>query len=139
MKDFLIQKYIDYKFKRLEKDSKLYESKFLKKEGVVLANHKRLDHIWLCAGTLPKFYIDIPFQCKDCGSQEIWKAEKQKHYFEEMKGKHLEAIAIRCKNCRIIEKQRIAKQKQHMNQIEELEPHPNNLFFNDLETYKKTK
>ncbi len=138
MKDFLIQKYIDYKFKHLKKDDKFYESKLLNKKGIVLVNHKKLDHICLRAGTLPKFFMDKPFRCKDCNSQEIWKAEKQKNYFEEMKGKHLGALAIRCKNCRIKENLRIAEQKQHMKEMSDIKPHKNVLFFKDLENYKNS-
>ena len=138
MKDYLTQKYIDYKIKRLKKDSKLYEISLLKKDGLVLANQSKLQHIQLCVGTLPKYYVDKPFKCKDCGSKEIWKAVKQKHYFEEMKGKHLDAVAIRCKHCRNVEKQRIKMQKQHMRQMSEVKPHPNELFFKHLDKFKKS-
>lgn len=137
MINYFIKKYIDYKFWRLQKDDEHFESKLLKKQGIVLANHKLLKHINLTAGTLPKYYIDKPFKCKDCGSQEIWKAVKQKHYFEEMKGKHLQAVAIRCKNCRVLENQRIENQKQHMKQCAEIKPHPHELFFKNFEEYKK--
>ncbi|NTW56665.1 MAG: hypothetical protein HGB20_06440 [Chlorobiaceae bacterium] len=53
---------------------------------------------------LPEFYIDMPFTCRDCGKEEIWKAADQKWYYEEMKG-HIDARAVRCHDCRIARKE----------------------------------
>jgi hypothetical protein len=136
MINFLIKKYCDYKIKRLNKDTHLYVFKLLKKDGVVLANQKKLSHIWLCVGELPKYYFDKPFKCKDCGSDEVWKAYKQKDYFEERKGKHLSAIAIRCKPCRNKIKQGVKSQHQHMQEMAARPLHPNELFFKDIEKFK---
>lgn len=47
----------------------------------------------------PLWYVDLPFKCVDCGSDEIWTAEQQKWYYEEAKGS-LYATAIRCRECR---------------------------------------
>jgi hypothetical protein len=62
------------------------------------ADHSKLNHI-NTYGFLPEFYIDKPFQCRDCGKEEIWKAADQKWYYEQAKG-HIDATAIRCHDCR---------------------------------------
>ncbi len=36
--------------------------------------------------TLPAFYEDIVFRCRDCGADEIWTAEQQKWWYEVAKG-----------------------------------------------------
>lgn len=127
------QKILKNKIKRLRKNNRLYESNIKLKDGCVLANHEKLDHIWLCVGSLPEYYVDKSFKCRDCGSKEIWKAAKQKNYFEVRKGKHLEALAIRCKKCRELIKVRIRKQQETTgNNV-----HPNEFFFRDLEEFNK--
>jgi hypothetical protein len=47
----------------------------------------------------PVWYVDMPFVCVDCGSEELWTAEQQKWYYEEAKGS-LYATAKRCRECR---------------------------------------
>jgi hypothetical protein len=71
------------------------------------ANPEKLKHI-NTYGRLPGFYIDQPFQCRDCGKEEIWKAADQKWYYEETKA-HMDATAVRCHECRQARK---AKQGQ---------------------------
>lgn len=53
-----------------------------------------------------EYYVDIPFQCVDCESDEVWTAKQQKWYYEEAKGS-LYATAVRCKGCR--EKRRLER------------------------------
>ena len=67
-------------------------------DGAVLADLNNLDHI-NTYGDLPRYYTDYAFKCVDCGSSEIWRAEKQKWYYEEAKG-HIWAVAVRCRPCR---------------------------------------
>ena len=62
------------------------------------ANHAKLAHI-NTYGTLPEYYLDRPFACRDCGKEEIWRAADQKWYYEEAKG-HIDAFAVRCHDCR---------------------------------------
>ena len=62
------------------------------------ADRSKLDHI-NTYGSLPEFYTDKPFRCRDCGKEEIWKAADQKWYYEQAKG-HIDAAAIRCHDCR---------------------------------------
>ncbi|MFN3192838.1 MAG: zinc-ribbon domain-containing protein [Aureliella sp.] len=47
----------------------------------------------------PNWYVDKPFVCVDCGSEEIWTAQQQKWYYETAKGS-LYATATRCRQCR---------------------------------------
>lgn len=47
----------------------------------------------------PLFYMDMEFECVDCGRREIWTAHQQKWYFEVAKGS-LYATAVRCRECR---------------------------------------
>lgn len=68
----------------------------------VKAHPSKLDHI-NTYGTLPEYYIDQPFVCRDCGREEIWRASDQKWYYEEAKG-HIDAKAVRCHECRATRK-----------------------------------
>lgn len=45
------------------------------------------------------FYVDEPFTCVECGAAEVWSAESQQWYYEEIRGE-LYAIAKRCARCR---------------------------------------
>ena len=47
----------------------------------------------------PAFYVDQPFDCRDCGKAEVWTATQQKWYFEVAKGS-LYGRAVRCRACR---------------------------------------
>ncbi|WP_202799930.1 zinc-ribbon domain-containing protein [Schlesneria paludicola] len=47
----------------------------------------------------PKYYVDTPFVCVDCRSEEVWAASQQKWYYEVAKGS-LYATAVRCLDCR---------------------------------------
>lgn len=66
--------------------------------SAVPADQTRLDHI-NTYGSLPEFYIDRTFRCRDCGKEEIWRAADQKWYYEVAKG-HVDATAVRCHDCR---------------------------------------
>src|SRR5262245_34185151 len=46
----------------------------------------------------PTYYVDQPFQCVDCGKEEVWTASQQKWYFEVAKGS-IYGRAIRCRAC----------------------------------------
>ena len=66
--------------------------------SAVPSDPSRLGHI-NTYGTLPSYYVDKPFRCRDCGKEEIWRAEDQKWFYEEAKG-HIDATAVRCHVCR---------------------------------------
>jgi len=50
-------------------------------------------------------YIDVPFQCIDCGKSEVWTATQQKWWYEVAKG-GVWTTARRCRNCRCKERER---------------------------------
>src|SRR5215510_2346764 len=52
-----------------------------------------------------EYYVDRPFQCKDCGKSEIWTATQQKWWYETAKG-DVWTIAVRCRPCRRRERAR---------------------------------
>lgn len=58
----------------------------------------KLDHI-NTYGSLPGYYLDLPFRCRRCGVAQIWKARDQKWYYEQAKG-HIDATAVHCHDCR---------------------------------------
>ena len=70
--------------------------------SAVPADRSKLGHI-NTYGDLPEFYIDIPFRCRDCGKEEIWRAADQKWYLEEAKHNY-HAQAVRCHDCRMARK-----------------------------------
>lgn len=65
--------------------------------GAVEANHSQLTHI-NTYGSLPLFYVDKPFACRDCGSEEIWTAKQQKWWYKIAKG-HIDSTVVRCRKC----------------------------------------
>ncbi len=61
----------------------------------------------ICVG-LPAFYVDRPFRCRDCGSQEVWTAKQQKWWYETI-GANLDSGAARCLSCRRLRRAAIAR------------------------------
>lgn len=53
----------------------------------------------------PAYYYDIEFECRDCGKTELWNADQQKWWYEDAGG-YFFATAIRCQNCRELERER---------------------------------
>ena len=45
--------------------------------GAVAADHAQLAHN-NTYGLLPAFYVDRPFDCRNCGASEVWTAKQQK-------------------------------------------------------------
>ena len=66
--------------------------------SAVPADPSQLVHI-NTYGQLPRYYLDLPFTCRRCGTREIWKATDQKWYYESAKG-HIDARAVECHACR---------------------------------------
>lgn len=95
--------------------------------GAVEADHAQLEHI-NTYGCLPLFYVDKPFICRDCGAEEIWTAKQQKWWYEMAKG-HIDSTAIRCRKCRDKIKHEKDIQRQHMEKVAKIAPHPNEQFF----------
>ncbi len=53
-------------------------------------------------------YLPHPFQCKNCGKEEIWTAAQQKWWYEKALG-NWSAVAVRCRACRTKERTRKAE------------------------------
>lgn len=103
--------------------------------GRLSSDHTKLNHINTYAG-LPDYYEGRDFTCIECGVEEIWTAKQQKIYYEECKG-HIDARAIRCKFCRNVLKQAKKEQLTQMQKVKNIRTHPNEIFFKDLEIFKK--
>jgi hypothetical protein len=57
------------------------------------------------------YYVDYPFTCRDCGSDEVWTATQQKWYYEVAKGS-IYGRAVRCRTCRRRHRQQVHLAKQ---------------------------
>jgi hypothetical protein len=51
------------------------------------------------------YYIDFPFECKDCGKAEVWSPNQQRWWYEIAKG-DVWTVANRCRPCRRRERTR---------------------------------
>ena len=68
--------------------------------------------------TIPDYYRDKWFTCKDCRNEDLWTAKQQQRWYEEQGGE-IEAIAVRCRACRTKEKERKANaRKVHLGGLE---------------------
>jgi hypothetical protein len=74
------------------------------------------------------WYQDKTKQCRDCGVEFVFSKEEQKHWYEDLKIP-IYADAVSCKNCRAKIRAEKAAQKEHMNAMALVEPHPNEAFF----------
>jgi hypothetical protein len=45
------------------------------------------------------YYVDVPFRCAECGTEQVWRAAQQKWWYEVAKG-HVESGAKLCRPCR---------------------------------------
>ena len=133
------QRRLEIKAKRLKRAKKLQNLDTRQKtnelpSGSVLADHKELIHN-STYGLLPVYYIDVPFICSDCGTEEIWTAKQQKWWYEIAKG-HIDSCAIRCYSCRKKIRDEKALQKRHMEEMAVKKPHPNEAFFRSRDKIK---
>lgn len=53
----------------------------------------------------PRFYVDKIIECRQCGKEEVWPAERQKWWYEVAKG-NINTQAVLCRSCRKLEKER---------------------------------
>jgi hypothetical protein len=72
--------------------------------GAVMADPAQLSHN-NTYGRLPRFYVDRPVVCRNCGTEEVWPAERQKWWYEEAKG-NINTQAVLCRSCRAAERKR---------------------------------
>ncbi len=66
--------------------------------GSVLADHAALSHN-NTSSRLTRFYVDQVVICRNCGTEEIWPANRQKWWYEVAKG-NINTTAILCRKCR---------------------------------------
>ena len=66
--------------------------------GAVMADPTQLAHN-NTYGRLPQFYVDKIVVCRDCGTEELWRAERQKWWYEVAKG-NINTDAVYCRACR---------------------------------------
>lgn len=72
---------------------------------------------------VPKFvengyYVDIPFQCAQCGKEEVWTGNQQKWWYEVAKG-YVYSSAKHCRTCRRREQRRRAEARRiHLEGVE---------------------
>ena len=108
------QKRQEIRQKRLERARKLqhidYTQAGNRPGGSVLADPGQLTHN-NPFDPLPAYYMDRPFRCRDCGSEELWTAKQQKWWYEIAKG-NIYSTAIRCRRCRKKESERKAVARQ---------------------------
>ena len=134
------QRRLEIKAKRLKRAKKLQNLDTRQKIndlpfGSVLADHKELVHN-NTYGLLPEYYIDVPFICKDCGTEQIWTAKQQKWWYEIAKG-YIDSCAIRCYSCRKKIRDAKALQKRHMEEMALSKPHSNEAFFRSRDKIEK--
>lgn len=125
------QRRLEIKAKRRAKAEKLKVDTFKASNelpvGAVKADHLELAHN-NTYGSLPWFYVDVPFTCIDCGAYETWTAKSQKWFYEVAKGS-IFATAIRCSSCRKQLREAKEAQKKHMEEMANRELHQNEKFF----------
>jgi hypothetical protein len=126
------QRRLEIKAKRLKRAKKLLVLDTIHKikvlpQGAILANHEELKHNNTYR-FFPEYYVDVPYTCGDCGSEEIWTAKQQKWWYEVAKG-NINSHAVRCYGCRKKIRDAKALQKKHMEDMAAKEPHPNEAFF----------
>ena len=64
------------------------------------------------------YYLDRPFDCKECGTAQIWTETQQKWWYEAAKG-DVWAVAVLCRACRRREQaRRAAARKIHLEGLE---------------------
>lgn len=84
--------------------------------GSVIADEKELQHN-NTYGRLPRFYVDKIVVCRQCGTEEVWPAARQKWWYEVAKGS-INTDAVLCRACRDLEKQRKEQARQvHMDGV----------------------
>lgn len=72
--------------------------------GAVMADAAQLSHN-NTYGPLPRFYVDRLVVCRNCGTEEVWPAVRQKWWYEEAKG-NINTQAVLCRSCRAAERER---------------------------------
>lgn len=95
------QKLQKLKLTRTERKAELERIELLValKKGTIIAVDRSKVFSRSVLPKIPDFYRDTLFTCTDCGEQELWTAKQQQRWYEEQGGE-IEAVAIRCRECR---------------------------------------
>lgn len=72
--------------------------------GAVIADQRELAHN-NTYGRLPRFYVDKVVVCRQCSTEEVWIAARQKWWYEVAKG-NINTDAVLCRACGEKEKAR---------------------------------
>ena len=75
------------------------------KDGTIIRVDKSKVFSHSVLPTIPDYYKDTWFTCKDCSEEDLWTAKQQRRWYEEQGGE-IESIAVRCRACRKKEKLR---------------------------------
>ena len=78
--------------------------------GAVAADASQLSHNNTYS-PLPLFYVDKVVVCRQCGTEEVWPAERQKWWYEVAKG-NIFTQAVLCSSCRRVDKDRKAEARR---------------------------
>ena len=62
-------------------------------------------------GPLPVFYVDRPFACRKCATEEVWTAKQQKWWYEVALG-DINTTAVHCRSCRMVERKRVEEARR---------------------------
>lgn len=90
----------------MSRETQAAKKRHAEKAGRVPVDESKIRASGFGAGYwLPKFYEDLSFTCRDCGSAETWTATQQKWWYE-MAGGSFDTTAIRCRSCRAKERDR---------------------------------
>jgi len=76
----------------------------------------------------PDYYYDEEFKCRDCGIDQVWTAEQQKNWYEEL-GKTINSTAVCCRVCRAHLQAIKEQKKRYMEEMKNIPKHPNEEFF----------
>jgi hypothetical protein len=78
--------------------------------GAVRGDVRRQEFCRMCH--IPRyFYVDEPKRCVQCGSDFVFGAKEQKHWYEALKF-HFDSVAVRCASCRKQRRSELALQQQ---------------------------
>ena len=78
--------------------------------GAVMADASQLAHNNTYS-PLPRFYVDKVVTCRECGTEEVWPADRQKWWYEVAKG-NINTEAVLCRSCRKVDKDRKAEARR---------------------------
>ncbi len=78
--------------------------------GAVMADPAQLAHN-NTYGFLPRFYVDRIVVCRNCATEEVWPAEQQKWWYEEVKA-NINSDAVLCRSCRAVERAKKAEARR---------------------------